>query len=167
MSGLSTKDRFIVGGLIFFCLFNLTIDLYLIYNHAVLPERAATSWLAWGWKMYADVADDQWIVGPWSLAQEALNVYASTLFNAWIIWAIVKRLPWRYPLQLALGAYMVYSLVLYHFAGHLSGYEGMSDKTLMAFAMYYGAGLPWVGFHLSLAWDAFGAIVRRFAEPLP
>jgi hypothetical protein len=165
LASLSTKDRVIVGGLIFFCLFNVTIDLYLVHNSAVLAERAATNWIAYGWSFYAEAADRWWIVGPWSRAQEAFNIYVSTLVNLWLFWAIVTRSPYRYPIQLGLGAYMVYSLVLYHLAGHLSGYDGMREKSLYAFALYYGAGVPWTAFHLYLAWDAFAAIGRRFVEP--
>ena len=165
LASLSTKDRLIVAGLLFFCVFNVTIDLYLVHYRHVLAERAATNWIAFGWAQYAQVADRHWIVGPWSHAQEALNIYVSTLVNLWLVWAIVKRSPYRQPIQLTLGSYMVYSLVLYHLAGHVSGYDGMREKTLYAFAFYYGAGIPWFLFHLYLAWDAFVAIVQRFAEP--
>jgi hypothetical protein len=161
---LSTKDRWIVGGLVFFCLFNLTMDLYLVLNSQVLAERASTNWFAYFWAMYSDV-DRGWIVDPWSLAQETLNVVVATPVNLWLIWAIVKEAPSRHPLQLALGACMVYSVVLYHLAGHLSGYAGMREKTLASFAMYYGSTAPWLFFHGYLAYDSAVAIRRRSQAP--
>ncbi len=158
---LSAKDRWIVGGLVFFCLFNLTMDLYLILHSKVLAERASTNWFAYLWTTYSDV-DSGWIVDPWSLAQETLNVVVATPVNVWLIWAIVKRAPRRHPLQLALGVCMVYSVVLYHLSGHLSGYAGMREKTGAAFATYYGSTLPWLLFHAYLAHDSFVAIRQRF-----
>jgi hypothetical protein len=132
-----------------------------VLNSKVLAERASTNWFAYFWAMYSDV-DRGWIVDPWSLAQETLNVVGASPVNLWLIWAIVKGSPRRYPLQLALGACMVYSVVLYHLAGHLSGYAGMREQTLSSFATYYGSGLPWLLFHAYLAYDAFVAIRRRF-----
>jgi nucleoside-diphosphate-sugar epimerase len=39
-ASLSTKDRWIIVGLVFFCLFNLTMDLYLVLHSKDLAERA-------------------------------------------------------------------------------------------------------------------------------
>ena len=38
---------------------------------------------------------------------------------------IWKRSPWRHPLQLLIGAYLSYSVILYFLVAHLSGYEAM------------------------------------------
>lgn len=160
-ASLGTKDRLIIAGLAFFCVFNLTMDLYLVVNTKVLAERAATNWFAYFWAMYSEV-DRGWVVEPWSLAQETLNVLIATPVNLWLIWAILKGAPRRHPLQLGLGVCMVYSVILYHTAGHLSGYAGMREKTLSSFAMYYGSGLPWLFFHAYLAYDSAVAIRRRF-----
>ena len=164
-ASLPAKDRVIIAGLVFFCLFNLTMDLYLVVNSNVLAERASTNWFAYIWATYSTV-DSGWIVDPWSRAQEALNVVVATPVNLWLIWAIVNRAPRRHPLQLGLGVCMVYSVVLYHTAGHLSGYAGMRDKTLPSFAMYYGSSLPWLLFHAYLAYDSAVALRRRFAVAL-
>ena len=158
---LSTKDKVITAGLVFFCLFNLTMDLYLVVNSQVLTERASTNWFAYVWAIYSDV-DRGWIVDPWSQAQETLNVVVATPVNLWLIWAIVTRAPHRHVLQLGLGVCMVYSVVLYLLSGHLSGYAGMREPTLSTFAMYYGSGLPWLLFHAYLAYDAGAAIRQRF-----
>ena len=155
---LSKKDRLIIAGLVFFCVFNLTMDLYLILHSQVLAERASTNWFAYLWAVYSDI-DRGWILDPWSLAQETLNVAVATLVNLWLIRAIVRRTPGRYPLQLGLGVCMVYSVVLYDMAGHLSGYAGMREKTLASFALFYGSALPWLVFHAYLTYDA--AVVRR------
>jgi hypothetical protein len=162
-ASLPTKDRLIIAALVFFCVFNLTMDLYLILHSRVLMERASTNWFAYLWVIYSDV-DRGWIVDPWSLAQETLNVVVATPVNLWLMWAIVRRAPGRYPLQLALGVAMVYSVVLYHTAGHLSGYAGMREKTLASFATYYASSLPWLLFHAYLAYDASVVLRRRLIE---
>ena len=59
---LSKKDRLIIAGLVFFCVFNLTMDLYLILHSQVLAERASTSWFAYLWAVYSDI-DRGWILG--------------------------------------------------------------------------------------------------------
>jgi hypothetical protein len=56
--------------------------------------------------------------------------------NVWLIWAIVKRRAYRHVLQLALGSYLSYSVILYWLAGHLSGYEGMRSRTAYAFILF-------------------------------
>ena len=160
-ASLPTKDRVIIAGLVFFCAFNLTMDLYLVLHSRVLAERATTNWFAYLWAMYSEV-DRGWIVDPWSLAQESLNVVVATPVNLWLISAIVKGAPRRHPLQLGLGVCMVYSVILYHAAGHFSGYAGMREKTLSSFAMYYGSSSPWLLFHAYLAYDSAVAIRRRF-----
>jgi EXPERA (EXPanded EBP superfamily) len=158
---LPTKDRVIIAGLVFFSVFNVTVDLYLVLNSKVLVERATTNWFAYLWAIYAE-ADRGWVVNPWSLAQETLNVAVATPVNLWLIRAIAIDAPRRHPLQLALGACMVYSIVLYHAAGHLSGYAGMRERSVSSFAMYYGSTVPWLFFHAYLAYDSASAIHRRF-----
>jgi hypothetical protein len=81
--------------------------------------------------------------------------------NLWLIRAILRRGPGRYPLQLGLGVCMVYSVALYNTAVHLSGYAGMREKTLSSFALFYGSALPWLLFHAYLAYDAAVVLRRR------
>src|SRR6185369_14847012 len=92
-----------------------------------LGERAGADWASALWAIYAD-ADRLWIVAPWSRAQEAINVFWTSALNVWLIWAIVTRRAYRHVLQLALGSYLSYSVILYWLAGHLSGYEGRRSR---------------------------------------
>ena len=160
---MSGRDRAIVAMLLCFSLFNVTLDLYFVWHPGRLPSMVATDWAAWLWSLYAD-ADRLWIVAPWSLAQEALNVYVTTFVNIWLVYAIVKRRPWRHALQLTLGAYLSYSVVLYFLAGHVSGYAGMRERTLPLLAFFYGVTLPWLLAYAFMAWDSFRAITSRFAR---
>ncbi|HET7341009.1 MAG TPA: hypothetical protein VFL90_06075 [Methylomirabilota bacterium] len=160
---LRTKDRVIVALLLVFSLFNLTLDWVLVRRGLRLPELVGRDWAADLWaRTYAD-ADRFWIASPWSLAQEAFNVYVTTLVNLALVHAIVKAAPWRHALQLTLGVYLAYSCLQYFLAGHLSGYAGMRAHTLTAFAQFYGLTLPWLTAHAWFAWDSAAAITRRFA----
>jgi hypothetical protein len=158
------RDRFIIGMLVAFSLFNVTLDLALIRRGTALPGLVGRDWIADLWAIYAE-ADRFWIAAPWSLAQEGFNVWVTTLINVALIVGIVRTAAWRHPLQLTLGAYLSYSCVQYFLVGHLSDYEGMRVRTPLAFAMFYGLTLPWLAGHAYLAWDSWLAITRRFAEP--
>jgi hypothetical protein len=162
----ATKDRAIIAMLLFFSLFNVTLDLYYVINASRLPEMVATDSLAWLWSIYAE-ADRFWIVTPWSWAQEAINVYVVTAVNLWLAWAIVKARPYRHALQLALGASLTYSVVLYFLAAHASGYAGMRERTVANFVLFYGITLPWLLGYLYMAWDSFAAITTRFSSTRP
>jgi hypothetical protein len=160
---LAIRDRAIIAMLAAFTVFNLTLDLALVVKAGRLTEGAGADWASALWAMYADV-DRLWIVAPWSLAQEAINVFWTTGLNVWLIWAIVTRRPYRHALQLALGSYVSYSVILYWLAGHLSGYEGMRSRTAYALILFYGLGLPWLIAHLYMMYDSAVAITRRFAS---
>jgi hypothetical protein len=149
-----------------FTLFNLTLDLWYVVHARDLPGLVGRHWLADLWAFYAR-ADRDWIVGPWSFAQEALNVYVTTFVNLWLIVAIVRRAPHRHALQLTLGAYLSYSVALYFLAAHADGYPGMRERTLANLALFYGVTMPWLAGHAWLAWDSFRAIAARFAQAPP
>ena len=162
---LPTKDRAIVALLTFFVLFNVTLDWTLVRRGLDLPRLVGFDWAADLWaRAYADT-DRFWIASPWSLAQEAFNVYVTTLVNLALILGIVGRAPWRHALQLTLGSYLTYSCVQYFLAGYLSGYAGMRARTPVALAQFYGLTLPWLAAHVWFAWDSMVAITRQFAGP--
>lgn len=161
----STRDRIIVAMLVFFTIFNTTLDSYYVWNASRLESMVATDRLAWLWSVYA-AADRFWIVGQWSYAQEALNVFVTTFVNVWLVRAIVKARPYRHALQLALGAYLTYSVILYFFAAHVGGYPGMREVTVPLLVMFYAITLPWGLAHAYMAWDSWRAITERF-RPAP
>jgi hypothetical protein len=98
---LGTKDRVIAGLLVFFSVFNVTLDLALIRRGPALPRLVGRDWAADLWAFYAE-ADRFWVAAPWSLAQEGFNVYVTTLVNLVVIAGILRGAPWRHPLQLTL-----------------------------------------------------------------
>src|SRR5579872_681182 len=102
-------NRFAVGLIVFFLLFAVTIDLYWLVNHDRLPQLAASSPVA---RMYRDFApaDHGYYDRPGKLevGLEALNVFVTPLFYVALLYGLMRRRPWRYAVQLALGSWVAY-----------------------------------------------------------
>jgi emopamil binding protein len=156
-------DRVVVTLLAFFTVFNLVLDLWYVRHARELDALAGRHVLADWWAVYAS-ADRFWVVSDWSFAQEAFNVFVTTLVNVWLMWAIVRRAPYRHALQLALAAYMVYSVLLYFLSAHVGGYPGMAERTVANLALFYGVTLPWLLAHVYIGWDAFRTITAQFSD---
>jgi len=161
---LSRSDKFILALLAFFTIFNLTMDLYWVLYARELVARAHTDFIAYLYSLYGP-ADRAYFdqPTPFSLSLEGINVFFTTWLNGWLAWAILRRKAYRHGLQLALGSYLSYSVILYFLAAHLSGYAGMPEKKLAAFVLFYGASLPWLLAHLYMVCHSWTAIVRRFS----
>jgi len=160
---LPRKDWLILGLLGFFLLVACTLELYWVLYADQLVERSQTDLIAYGFRFYGE-ADSAYYdhVTPLSLGLETLNVYVTQWLNLWLAYAILKHKPYRYALQLTLGAYLTYSLVLYFWAAHLSGYAGMRERRFYTFFMLVTPNLPWLLGYLYLAYDAIRAINARF-----
>jgi hypothetical protein len=162
---LPRKDRLIVGMLGFFIVVACTLELYWVLYANQLVERSQTDLLAYWFSFYGE-ADSAYFahVTPLSLGLETLNVFVTQWLNLWLLYAILKGKPYRYALQLTLGAYLSYSVILYFWTAHLSGYAAMQDRTFYHFFLFIAPNLPWLLGYLYLAYDAFRAISQRFCE---
>lgn len=157
---LPARDKAIVGLLVFFLLVAFSLELYWIVHADALPARSGGDWIAYLYSIYGE-ADRAYYdaVTPFTLGLETLNVFVTQIVNLWLIWAILKEAPYRYPLQLAVGSYLTYSVVLYFWVFHLSGYADMRSQTPYTFFLLIAPNLPWLVGYGYLAWDAFRAIV--------
>jgi hypothetical protein len=162
---LPRKDWVILAMLGFFLLAACTLELYWVLHAHQLVERSRTDLLAYWFSFYGD-ADSAYYahVTPFSLGLETLNVFVTQWLNLWLMYAILKRKPYRYALQLTLGSYLSYSVILYFWTAHLSGYAAMKERTFYLFFLFIAPNLPWLLGYLYLAYDAFRTISRRFAE---
>ncbi|HEX2314826.1 MAG TPA: emopamil-binding family protein [Thermomonospora sp.] len=160
---LSREDRVSITLLLFFVLMAVTIELYFVVHHRDLPQR--DDLFARLYEIYG--AGDQAYYGRGDVhvpfALETINVFVTQVLNGILIWAIVRRRPYRHPLQLAVSSYVAYSVVLYFWIAHVSGYPGMPEKDWWGYLIFYAPNLPWLLGHLYLAHRSFGAIVRQFA----
>ena len=157
------RDRITVGLLGFFTLIAVTLELYFIACHRDLPARMQTQLFARLFAIYG-TADRAYFdpVSPLALALEIINVFALQPLCLLLIYAIVRRRPYRWPLQLGIGAYLGMSVVLYFLVGIVSGYDGMAERSGKTFALFYGANLPWLVGYGWLALEAGLTIARKF-----
>ena len=156
---LSGRDRLIVGLLGFFVVIAFTLELYWLRHRATLVADAETNLLARLFRIYGDCDRAYYdAVSPLAIGLEGINVYFTQALNLLLIWAIVRRRVWRYPLQLALGAYVAYSVLLYFVTAHVAGYPNMRVRGVYGFALFYGVNLPWLVANLYLVRDATRAI---------
>lgn len=161
---LLLRDRAILGLLGFFVLVAFTLELYWLRHSTTLVADAEGNWMAKLFRIYG-ACDRAYFEAPspLTLTLEGLNVYFTQALGLLIMWGIVKRRPWRYPLQLAVGAYVSYSVVLYFLTAQVGGFADMRERSLYGFALFYGVNLPWLAAHLYLVLDAGRAITARFA----
>jgi hypothetical protein len=162
---VTTKDRVIVALLGFFLFMALTMELWwLRHTPEEMIALRSSSLYAHLFDIYG-AADRAYFEtrSPFAHGLEAINVYFSQFLNVALIWAIWKGKPWRHALQLALGAYLSYSVVLYFLVAHLSGYAAMRERSAFTYALFYGANAPWLLAHLYLVWDSAKAIRERFS----
>ena len=165
---MNRRDRITVGLLGFFLLAAATIELYFLVFHADLPARTHTQLFARAFRLYS-MADRAYYdpVSPLALAFEGLNVFLMQPLCVLLMYAIVRRRAYRWPLQLGIGAYLAVSVVLYYTVGVISGYDGMPVRTTNAYLLFYGANLPWMLTYGWLAFDAGAVIARAFAVDAP
>jgi hypothetical protein len=163
---MTRRDDVALGLLAFYFLVAFTIELYFVVAHDhLVADAVAHHPLAFLLSIYGPA--DQAYFGapsPFSLALEGLNVFVTQPLGVVLAWGIVRRRAWRWPLQLAVGAYLFYSVVLYFVVGHVSGFASMSERSPRSFFIYYAANLPWLVGYGWLAWDAARQIVARLGS---
>lgn len=159
---LAGKDRTIIFMLFFFLTIALTLELYWVWYADQLVARAKTDWIAFLFSLYG-VADGAYYdaVTPFSLGLETFNVFVTQIFNIALIRAIWYRKAYRYALQLAVSSYMTYSVILYFWVIHLSGYADMTGRSLYTAFMLVAPNLPWLLGYLYLGMDAYNGVLRE------
>jgi hypothetical protein len=165
MPSLERKDWAIIGMLVFFIVVAWTVELYWVIFYDQIVTRAQSEFLAVLFRVYGD-ADRSYYDLPSAAAYprglESFNVFFTQPLNAWLIWAILARKSYRHTLQLILGAYVAYSVLLYFWTAQLSGFERMESRSVYTFFLFYAPNLPWLLAHLYMAYDSARAINRQF-----
>jgi EXPERA (EXPanded EBP superfamily) len=160
---VTRRDRFTIGLLGFFALVAVTLELYFLVFHRELVARTPTQLFARLFSIYG-VADRGYYdhISPMALALEGINVFVMQPLCALVVYAIVRGRAYRWPLQLAVGAYLSMSVVVYFAVAVVSGYADMTEHSARAFALFYGANAPWLVGYGWLAVEAGRAIARAF-----
>ena len=165
---MTRRDKATLAILAFFFSIAVTIELYFVVAHRhLVADAAAHHPLAHLLAIYGP-ADRAYFAAPsaFALSLEGLNVFVTQPLGVVLAYAIVTRRAWRWPLQLAVGAYLAYSVVLYFLVAAVSGFAEMSERSAGVFAMYFGANLPWLAGAAWMAWDAAREIDRRLAPAI-
>jgi hypothetical protein len=162
-AALPTKDKIIIGYILFFTSVALTLELYWLIFNQVMESR--TDLFAKILALYWPV-DYTWripgypIEKAFTLSFESVNVLVTPWLSMGLIWAILKRRPYRYALQLVIATYTFYGTYLYYSTAHISGYAVFEYKGAYTYLMFYVANLPWFAGYAWIGWDAYRAIVR-------
>src|SRR4051812_5721074 len=108
---LPKKDLFILGMQALFFLSAVTLELYWVRHAHELVALSETELFAAGFRIYG-AADRAYFeaVTPFTLGLETIQVFITQPLSLWLAYAILARKPYRYPLQLAVGSYLTYSL---------------------------------------------------------
>ena len=153
MRSLPRRDRVTLAVLGFFFVVATTVELYFLIAHDHLPAGASSNFIA---RMFppllarrsrllrAGVAAGGGARGVERVRDAAARPAARLRHRA------AAR---GYPLQLALGSYLAYSVVLY-FVEQVSGYVNMAARTPTTLALFFGANAPWLIGYGWLALDA-------------
>ncbi len=162
-SVLSTSDKIVIGLVLIFTLVAVTLELYWLIFNQVMESRTDILGRAWAIYWPADYTyrvNGYPIEKAFTLSLEGVNTLLTPFPSALLIWAILKRRPYRYPLQLLIGTYTAYGTFLYFSVAHISGYAVVSDRSAATYLMFYLLNLPWLAGYTWMAYDAFIAIVR-------
>lgn len=164
---MSRRDRVILGLLTFFLCIALSLELYWLVFRDELVARAPHELFARLFQIYGD-ADRAYYdrISPTAIALEGINVYVSQALNVWLMAAIVARKHYRHLLQLVLGSYLTYSVILYFWAAHVTGYPDMRYQSAYTFFLFYAPNLPWLLGYAYMAWDSIRALDARLREPV-
>jgi hypothetical protein len=162
---MSGRDKAALWFIAFFVAVAVTIELYWLRHAFDLPSQ--DGWLARLFRFYG-IGDrgyyDQ--VGWFEVGLESFHLCFTVPAYLCLAYAIIHRRLYRWPLQLCLGAYVAYSVVLYLTAKHVTSYAQMDGEGFGAFLILVLPNLPWLLGSLWLAWDAGQTILTavRAAE---
>jgi hypothetical protein len=160
---LTIKDKMVIGLIVFFTAVALTLELYwLIFNQEMEARSdlfASLLALYWPADITYRVAELS-VAKSFTLALEGVNTFITPWLSLVLVWAILKRKPYRYPLQLTIAAYTFYGTLLYYMVAHISGYAVFEDKDATTFLLFYLVNAPWFIGYAWLGLDAFHALAR-------
>ncbi len=164
---MTRSDKITLGFIVFFSLVAVTLEAYwLLHVHDMVqqdhPFARGFAFYGRGDRGYFDE------ISGFEFALEAINVFVTVPAYIVLSYAIINRLPWRWPLQLCVCAFVTYSVILYFIAKHATGYAQMSEHDVTSFLIFYLPNLPWLIGNAFMAIDAARAIaaaVRRREQP--
>jgi hypothetical protein len=163
-AAVPAKDKAIIGLVLAFTAVALTLELYwLIFNQEMesrtdLVARA----LAIYWPAdYTYRVPGYPVEKAFTLSLEGVNTLLTPILSGLLIWAILTRKRYRYPLQLTIATYTCYGTFLYFSVAHISSYAVFEYKSVYTYLLFYLVNLPWLVGYAWIGWDAYWEILRR------
>ncbi len=165
---MSRSDRVTLGLLTFFLCIAFSLELYWLVLRDELVTRAPHELFARLFQIYGD-ADRAYYdrISALAIGLEGINVYFTQLLNVWLIYAIVAHKHYRHSLQLLVSSYLTYSVVLYFYCAHVTGYPDMKYQSLYTYFLFYATNGPWVLGYGWMAWVSVRALNAHMREASP
>jgi len=162
---MSRSDRVTLVLLTFFLCLAFSLELYWLVFRDELVARAPHELFARIFQIYGD-ADRAYYdrITPLAIGLESINVYFSQILDLWLIVAIVGRRHYRHVLQLILASYLTYSVLLYFWCAHVTGYPDMRYRSAYTFFLFYAPNLPWLLGYAWMAWISARALCAGMRE---
>jgi EXPERA (EXPanded EBP superfamily) len=162
-AGLPAKDKVIIGLIVAFTAVALTFELYWLVFNQEMDSR--TDLFARALAIYWPIDYTYRIPGypiekAFTLSLELVNSLLTPILSVVLIWAILARKPYRYPLQLVIASYTFYGVFLYYSVAHISGYAVFEYKSAYSYLLFYLINMPWFVGYAWIGWDAYREIVR-------
>lgn len=164
---MTRADKSVLWHIVFFCVIAFTLEAYWLLHIRDITQRDDLFAKAFALYGRSDRGYYDQISG-FEHALEAIQVFITVPAYMVLAYAIINRKPWRWPLQLCIGSYVAYSVVLYFTAKHAVDYAHMVEKDLISFLILYVPNIPWLTGNAFLAIDAARVIaraVRRQEQP--
>ena len=162
-AALPTKDKAIIGLVLAFTAVALTLELYWVIFNQEMESRTDlfARALAIYWPAdYTYRVPGYPIEKAFTLSLERVNSLLTPILSALLIWAILTRKRYRYPLQLVIATYTFYGTFLYYSVAQISDYAVFEYKSAYTYLLFYLANMPWFAGYGWMGWDAFREIVR-------
>lgn len=162
---MSRSDRVTLGLLSFFLCIAFSLELYWLVFRDELVARAPHELFAHLFQIYGD-ADRAYYdrISALAIGLEGINVYVTQLLNMWLIAAIVGRHHYRHVLQLIVSSYLAYSVVLYFWCAHVTGYPDMRYQSAYTYFLFYAPNLPWLLGYGWMAWVSARVLAANMRE---
>lgn len=156
---MTRADKTVLWHIVFFCAVGVTLEAYWLIHASELTGRQDI--FAMAFRIYGQ-GDRGYFdqISGFELALEFINVVVTVPAYMVLFYGILAGKSWRWPLQLCIGSYVTYSVILYFTAKHAAHYAQMPRHDLGSFLLFYLPNIPWLTGNAFLAIEASLAIVR-------
>lgn len=148
--------------LLFYAAFNTTAALGWLAQAHDLPSLAGASGIARFCRSFA-VFDHGYFdrVGQGELGIAALNVTLVEAIYLVLLAALLRGWAIRVALQIGVGAIVAYSVLFNWACAAIAEFSNMDEQTAASFAVFFGAGAPWLLGHLYFVADGWLTFQHR------